>query len=95
MRCDRSCHRRARHTTGQGRLVTVDSPDTARATTCFATYHVDGYTEGSLVAPRLPANIGHYEDTFRRVDGIWLLASRTLVLPYGGPTERLDSPAQS
>ncbi|MEU9993766.1 nuclear transport factor 2 family protein [Streptomyces sp. NPDC048045] len=76
-------------------LVTVDSPDTARATTYFATYRVDGYTEGSLVAPRLPANIGHYEDTFRRVDGIWLLASRTLVLPFGGPTERLDSPARS
>ncbi|MFI1769812.1 nuclear transport factor 2 family protein [Streptomyces sp. NPDC020800] len=76
-------------------LVTVDSPDTARATTYFATYRVDGYTEGSLVAPRLPANIGHYEDTFRKVDGIWLLASRTLVLPFGGPTERLDGPARS
>src|SRR5689334_3015236 len=44
-------------------LVTVDSPTTATATTYFATYRVDGYTEGTLVPPRLPANIGHYEDT--------------------------------
>ncbi|MEU5540747.1 nuclear transport factor 2 family protein [Streptomyces sp. NPDC020362] len=76
-------------------LVTVDSPDTARSTSYFATYRVDGYTEGTLVAPRLPANIGHYEDTFRRIDGVWLMATRTLVLPFGGPTERLSSPGQS
>ncbi|WKX15990.2 nuclear transport factor 2 family protein [Streptomyces sp. NL15-2K] len=76
-------------------LVTVDSPDTAAATTYFATYRVDGYTDGALVAPRLPANIGHYQDTFRKTDGSWLLATRTLVLPFGGPTERLDSPSQS
>jgi len=73
-------------------LVTVDSPDTAAATTYFTTYRVDGHTEGTLVPPRLPANIGHYEDTFRRVDGAWLMATRTLVLPFGGPTERLDAP---
>ncbi|MEU2872238.1 nuclear transport factor 2 family protein [Streptomyces olivoreticuli] len=75
-------------------LVTVDSPDTAAATTYFATYRVDGYTDGALVPPRLPANIGHYEDTFRKIDGTWLLATRTLVLPFGGPTERLASPGQ-
>jgi SnoaL-like protein len=76
-------------------LVTVDSPDTAAATTYFATYRVDGYTEGVLVAPRLPANIGHYQDTFRKTGGSWLLATRTLVLPFGGPTERLDSPSRA
>ncbi|MDX2524320.1 nuclear transport factor 2 family protein [Streptomyces europaeiscabiei] len=76
-------------------LVTVDSPDTATATTYFATYRVDGYTEGALIAPRLPANIGHYQDTFRKIDSTWLLATRTLALPFGGPTERLDSPSQS
>ncbi|MFM9555617.1 MULTISPECIES: nuclear transport factor 2 family protein [Streptomyces] len=76
-------------------LVTVDSPDTAAATTYFATYRVDGYTQGAMVAPRLPANIGHYQDTFRKIDGSWLLATRNLVLPFGGPTERLDSPSQS
>ncbi|MFI7498099.1 nuclear transport factor 2 family protein [Streptomyces sp. NPDC049687] len=70
-------------------LVTVDSPDTATATTYFATYRVDGYTGGTLVPPRLPANIGHYQDTFRRIEGTWLIANRTLVLPFGGPTERL------
>lgn len=47
------------------------------------------------MAPRLPANIGHYQDTFRKIDSTWLLATRTLVLPFGGPTERLDSPSQS
>lgn len=40
-------------------------------------------------------NIGHYQDTFRKIDGSWLLATRALVLPFGGPTERLDSPARS
>ncbi|MGW1210406.1 nuclear transport factor 2 family protein [Streptomyces sp. NPDC002499] len=76
-------------------LVTVDSPDTATATTYFATYRVDGYTDGTLIPPRLPANIGHYEDTFRKIDDVWLLATRTLVLPFGGPTERLDTPRRS
>ncbi|GGL94152.1 hypothetical protein GCM10010129_42630 [Streptomyces fumigatiscleroticus] len=73
-------------------LVTVDSPDTASATTYFATYRVDGYTEGTLVPPRPPVNVGHYEDTFRRLDGTWYMATRTLVLPFGGPTERLAAP---
>lgn len=76
-------------------LVTVDSPVTASATTYFATYRVDGYTEGTLVAPRLPANIGHYEDTFRKVDGAWLMATRTLVLPFGAPTEHLGGTGTS
>lgn len=71
-------------------LVDVTSADSASATSYFATYRVDGYT-GGMLAPRLPANIGHYEDSFRKVDGTWLLASRVLVLPFGGPTERLDS----
>ncbi|MCQ4040980.1 nuclear transport factor 2 family protein [Streptantibioticus rubrisoli] len=69
-------------------LVTVASPTTASATTYFATYRVDGRTEGML-APRLPANVGHYEDVFRKVDGSWLLASRTVFIPFGGPTERI------
>ncbi|MGW1532890.1 nuclear transport factor 2 family protein [Streptomyces aureus] len=71
-------------------LVTLDSPDTATATTYFVTYRVDGHTEGTLVPTPLPANAGHYEDTFRRVDGEWLIASRTLFLAFGGPTRRLD-----
>ena len=69
-------------------LVTVTSATTAEATTYFATYRVDGYT-GGMLPPRPPANMGHYEDTFRRVDGAWLLATRSLHLPFGGPTERL------
>jgi SnoaL-like domain len=77
-------------------LITVDSPDRASGTTYFATYRVDGYTGGSIVPPRPPTNMGHYEDTFRRIDGTWLLDTRTLVLPFGGPTERMDSgPAPS
>ncbi|MFE1951064.1 nuclear transport factor 2 family protein [Streptomyces sp. NPDC059524] len=70
-------------------LVTVDSPDSASATTYFATYRVDGYTQGTMVPTRLPSNVGHYEDRFRRVDGEWLLAHRVLVLPFGGETEHL------
>ncbi|MDH6113850.1 hypothetical protein P3T36_005638 [Kitasatospora sp. MAP12-15] len=69
-------------------LVTVDSATRAHATSYFATYRVDGYT-GGMVAPRLPANVGHYEDTFHRIDGSWLLASRRTMLPFGGDTERL------
>ncbi|MCJ1679487.1 nuclear transport factor 2 family protein [Streptomyces sp. APSN-46.1] len=75
-------------------LVTVTSADTAAATTYFATYRVDGYSEG-MVPPRPPAQVGHYEDTFRKVDGIWLLATRTLFLSFAGPTEHLDHPGQS
>jgi hypothetical protein len=70
-------------------LVTVDSPATASATTYFATYRVDGRTEGML-APRLPANVGHYEDIFRKVGGSWLLTSRTVFVAFGGPTERIS-----
>ncbi|MFF4696354.1 nuclear transport factor 2 family protein [Streptomyces chattanoogensis] len=75
-------------------LVTVDSPTAATATTYFATYRVDGYTDG-MVPVRLPANVGHYEDTFRNVDGRWLLATRTTFLPFGGTTERLADSGQS
>ncbi|WP_106974232.1 nuclear transport factor 2 family protein [Streptomyces iakyrus] len=74
-------------------LVTVTSPDTARAVSYFTTYRVDGY-EGGVVPAGPPVQIGHYEDTFRRAgDGTWLLASRTLHLPFGGPTPRPNVPA--
>ncbi|MEV6212765.1 nuclear transport factor 2 family protein [Kitasatospora sp. NPDC051914] len=69
-------------------LVDIHSPTTATAISYFATYRVDGWT-GGILPPRLPANAGHYEDTFRHEDGRWLLASRTLHLAFGGPTERL------
>jgi hypothetical protein len=75
-------------------LVTVDSAATAGATTYFATYRVDGYP-GGMVPPRLPANVGHYEDTFRKAGGEWLLARRRTVLPFGGPTDRLGRPDQA
>ncbi|MFJ7593503.1 nuclear transport factor 2 family protein [Streptomyces sp. NPDC097617] len=75
-------------------LVTVTSPDTASATTYFTTYRVDGYT-GGLVPPRPPVQVGHYEDAFRKVDGTWLLTTRTLFLSFAGPTERLDGPGRS
>ncbi|MER7834388.1 nuclear transport factor 2 family protein [Streptomyces sp. NPDC096040] len=64
-------------------LVTVSGPETATATSYFQTYRVDGY-QGGMVPAGPPAQIGHYEDTFRRVDGRWLLASRSLVLPFAG-----------
>ncbi|MFG2527444.1 nuclear transport factor 2 family protein [Streptomyces sp. NPDC048516] len=71
-------------------LVTATSSTTATATTYFATYRVDGYQEG-MVPPRPPAQVGHYEDTFRKVDGGWLLATRTTFLPFAGPTQRLGA----
>jgi hypothetical protein len=69
-------------------LVTVDSATTAHAVSYLTTYRVDGYTDG-MIAPRLPANVGHYEDTFRRVGDRWLIATRTVFLPFGATTERL------
>ncbi|MEV6162021.1 nuclear transport factor 2 family protein [Streptomyces sp. NPDC052052] len=71
-------------------LVTVDSATTATATSYLATYRVDGYA-GRMLPPRLPANVGHYEDTFQMVDGDWFLGTRTVFLPFGGDTERLPS----
>ncbi|MEU9561329.1 nuclear transport factor 2 family protein [Streptomyces sp. NPDC048161] len=75
-------------------LVTVDSASEATATSYFATYRIDGYT-GGMVPPVLPANVGHYEDTFRKVDGAWLLAGRVTFLPFGGETVQLGSPDRS
>ncbi|QMU72449.1 nuclear transport factor 2 family protein [Streptacidiphilus sp. P02-A3a] len=71
-------------------LVTVESPTTARAVSYLTTYRVDGYT-GGMIEPRVPVNVGHYEDVFRNIDGTWLLAARTLVIPFGRATERLPS----
>ncbi|MEV0636003.1 nuclear transport factor 2 family protein [Streptomyces sp. NPDC050619] len=74
-------------------LVTVTSEDTARATSYFTTYRIDGHDGGTdLVPPGPPVQAGHYDDTFRRQsDGTWLLTSRTLHLPFGGPTPRMSS----
>ncbi|MEV8093982.1 nuclear transport factor 2 family protein [Kitasatospora sp. NPDC085879] len=69
-------------------VVDVHSPTRATSISYFATYRVDGWS-GQMLPPRLPANLGHYEDVFRQENGRWLLASRTLHLAFGGPTERL------
>ncbi|MFI0906550.1 nuclear transport factor 2 family protein [Streptomyces sioyaensis] len=71
-------------------LVTLTSESTATATTYFTTYRVDGQTDGML-PPRLPAQVGHYEDTFRKVDGRWLLGTRSTFLAFAGPTEHLGA----
>ena len=69
-------------------LVTVTSPDTATAISYFTTYRVDGH-QGGMVPAGPPVQIGHYQDTFHRTpDATWLLASRTLFLPFGGGTPR-------
>jgi hypothetical protein len=67
--------------------VTVTSKDTAEATSYFTTYRIEGWT-GGMVPAGPPVQVGNYEDVFRRVEGRWLLASRTLHLPFGGPTPR-------
>ncbi|MGX7757637.1 nuclear transport factor 2 family protein [Streptomyces angustmyceticus] len=71
-------------------LVTLTSAATATATTYFTTYRVDGHT-GGFVPPRAPTQVGHYEDAFLKVDGRWLLSSRSLFLAFAGPTERLEA----
>ncbi|MET9558434.1 nuclear transport factor 2 family protein [Streptomyces sp. NPDC006645] len=73
-------------------LVTVTSGTTATATSYFTTYRVDGHT-GGFVPPRAPTQVGHYEDTFLKVEGRWLLGSRSLYLAFAGPTERLEAAA--
>ncbi|MFF1441885.1 nuclear transport factor 2 family protein [Streptomyces sp. NPDC058295] len=69
-------------------LVTATAPDTALATSYFSTYRVDGY-QGGVVPAGPPVQVGHYQDAFRRVDGVWLLETRVLFLPFGGPTPRV------
>ncbi|MFE4532917.1 nuclear transport factor 2 family protein [Streptomyces anulatus] len=74
-------------------LVTLTSASSATASTYFTTYRVDGHA-GGMLPPRLPVQVGHYEDTFRKADGRWLLGARATFLDFGGPTERLG-PADS
>ncbi|WP_327293872.1 MULTISPECIES: nuclear transport factor 2 family protein [unclassified Streptomyces] len=73
-------------------LVTLTSGSTATATTYFTTYRVDGHTDG-MEPPRPPTQVGHYEDTFHKSDGRWLLCTRSTFLAFAGPTERLGPPA--
>ncbi|WP_405629919.1 nuclear transport factor 2 family protein [Streptomyces sp. NBC_00016] len=68
--------------------VTPTAPATALATSYFSTYRVDGY-EGGVVPAGPPVQVGHYQDAFRQVDGVWLLETRVLFLPFGGPTPRV------
>ncbi|WP_405454350.1 nuclear transport factor 2 family protein [Streptomyces achromogenes] len=68
-------------------LVTVTAPDTATATSYYSTHRVDGHT-GGMVPAGPPVQVGHYEETFRRTDDGWLLATRALFLPFGGATPR-------
>ena len=68
-------------------LVDVESPTRAQATSYLVTYRVDGWS--GMVPVPAPTNVGHYEDHFARIDGVWLVARRKLELPFGGPTTRL------
>ena len=69
-------------------LIDIESPTRAIGTSYLVTYRVDGY-DGNMVPPPLPANVGHYQDTFAHHDGAWLLARRVTVLPFGDATPRL------
>ncbi|MET9534836.1 MULTISPECIES: nuclear transport factor 2 family protein [unclassified Streptomyces] len=71
--------------------VTLTSGSAATATTYFTTYRVDGHTDG-MESPRPPTQVGHYEDTFHKIDGRWLLSTRATFLAFAGPTERLGPP---
>lgn len=72
---------------GRGPADRLTSPDSAISTAYFTTYRIDGF-HGGQVAAGPPVQVGHYEDTFRRVDGNWLIGTRTLFLPFGGATPR-------
>ncbi len=69
------------------RQTAPTSPNQAQKS-YFTTYRVDGHTGGPVPA-RPPVQVGHYEDTFRRAEGHWQLARRTLFLAFAGPTDRL------
>lgn len=75
-------------------LVTLTSGSTATAITYFTTYRVDGHTNG-FEPPRIPTQVGHYEDAFLKVDDVWLLRSRSLFLAFAGPTESLEPATKS
>ncbi len=70
--------------------VTVTSADTATATSYLTTCRVDGRTGAHGMVPTgPPVQAGDYTDVFRRTGGDeWLLVSRALRLPFGGPTPR-------
>ncbi|MEV5200658.1 nuclear transport factor 2 family protein [Streptomyces sp. NPDC053720] len=70
-------------------LVTLTSEATATATTYFTTYRVDGHTSG-FAPSRIPTQVGHYEDTFLKVNDLWRLRSRSLFLAFAGPTESIE-----
>jgi hypothetical protein len=76
-------------------LVTAASSTEARATSYLTTFRVDGYPGSGFVPPPLPANVGHYDDTFRFVDGRWLIVHRSLFLAFGGPTDRVSTTSGS
>ena len=65
--------RRAAGIAGPGTAVTVESPDSARAESVWMFY------ADTTTAPRL-SSMGRYHDTFRRVDGRWLLARRIVTV---------------
>jgi hypothetical protein len=48
-----------------------------------------------MAPPRLPANVGHHEDTLREIEDTWRLARRTTFLAFGGATARLSHLGQS
>jgi hypothetical protein len=87
-------------------LVTLTSPDTAISTAYFTTYRVDGHHGGGMVSAGPPVQVGlphsrlrssggtPIEDNFRQVDGSWLIGTRTLFLPFGGPTPRHRPPGR-
>ncbi|MGW5200722.1 nuclear transport factor 2 family protein [Streptomyces spiralis] len=66
-------------------VVTVPSPDTATAVSCFTTYRVDGH-RGGMGPAGPPVHIGHHEDRFRRVSGAWLLPPGPCTCPSGPDT---------
>lgn len=70
-------------------LIDVESPTRATGTSYLVTYRLDDH-DGSLLPPPHPTNVGHYADTFVKLDGTWLLHHRVTHLAFGGPTPRQE-----
>jgi hypothetical protein len=66
-------------------IVDATSSDRAQATSYFTTFKLFGHP-GPGTAPPPPTQIGLYEDEFRRVSGVWLIATRLVTVTFAADT---------
>ncbi|MFF3569286.1 nuclear transport factor 2 family protein [Nocardia jiangxiensis] len=72
-------------------LFELTATDTARASSYFTTFRVDGASgNGPLPVPPV-TQVGMYSDQFRCVDGTWLIARRTTSATFVAPMPRVQA----